>query len=351
MNATEPAGFPLVLGTWQLDGRDWGPFSARQGKALLIAAWERGVRYFDSAERYGNGRAEQLIGQALRDVIRGNRETLSIASKSELRPPSSLTRHLERSLRRIGTDYLDLYYIHWPREGMSLPAAVEELERNRRRGLIRAIGVSNVTPGELEEAQGAGTIDALQLGYNLIWRRPERQFGALLTGGAPEPPPIVAADPTPAAAPAPPRVFAYSPLAQGLLAHPFPAERDQLPEDHRRETPLFSGPVWPAVHAFATEMLATCREHGLEPAAVALAWLLARGVTPVVGVHTPTQLDRLVEALNRRGSPPWAEGEALLSILTTASDALQKNLPDLPNMFGYVPRPCDPPESAVHTWG
>lgn len=350
MNLTEPAGFPLVLGTWQLDGRDWGPISARDGKTLLLTAWERGFRHFDTAERYGNGRAEQLIGQALRGVIRDNREAISIASKSELRTPVSLTRHLERSLRRIGTDYLDLYYIHWPRKGLSLPAAVEELERDRRRGLIRAIGLSNVTLRELEEAQGAATIDAVQLGYNLIWRRPEREFGALLAGGAPEPPP------TAAASPAPPRVYAYSPLAQGLLAHPFPAERDRLPEDHRRTTPLFMEPAWPAVHAFAEEMRGMCRERGLEPAAVALAWLLARGVTPVVGVRTPTQLDRLVEAIRRLGSPPWAVVEApgaaereILAALTIASDALQSCLPDLPNMFGYVPRPCDPPESAVHT--
>lgn len=347
MNVTEPLDSPPVLGTWQLGGEAWGPVTVREAKALLERAWELGFRRFDSAERYGNGRSEQLIGQALRTVIRKEREAITIATKSEVRAPGPLTRHLERSLRRIGLEYLDIYYVHWPREGVDLRVAVEELERNRTRGLIRSIGLSNVTPEELALAATAGRIDALQLGYNLIWRRIEREFGGEL----------FPAEETSESAPTDdagrtdrPRLFAYSPLAQGLLAHPFPAEPERLPADHRRETPLFRTPVWPVVHAFASTVIDFARREGHLPAAIALAWVRSSGAVPIVGVRTKNQVENLVEGLSTLHTEPRDSLEALLAELSRRSDELQPHLPNLPNLFGYTPTPCDPPESEIHTW-
>lgn len=338
MNFVGPLAYPLVFGTWQLGGDDWGPIPSWEAKDLLAAAWDTGFRHYDSAERYGNGRSEQLIAQALRSVLRTDRESISISSKSEVRPPRSLTRHLERSLRRLDTEYLDVYYIHWPRTGVDLGSAIEELERNRERGLIRAIGLSNISVAEWEQVRTAGRIDALQLGYNLIWRRMERDFGALLSAGGA----------TPAETPSP-RLLAYSPLAQGLLAHRFPLDRAQLPEDHRRDTPLFSPPAWSAVHTFASDMIREVQDNGLQPAAIALSWVVRQGAIPVVGVHNAQQLRSLVAGLEELRSAPTERVDALLSNLTQRSDRLQAKLPPIANMFGYAPRPCDPPKSGIHT--
>ena len=111
----------IGFGTWALGETDWGPISAPDARRLLETARELGIRHFDTAESYGNGRAEQLIGQAFRRAFKTDRETFFIAGKSVVRDPRSQEVHLERSLRRCGCEYFDRYYIHWPREGISLP--------------------------------------------------------------------------------------------------------------------------------------------------------------------------------------------------------------------------------------
>ena len=321
-----PFGIPLALGTWQFDESDWEPITTRAAKSILACAWELGFRHFDGAERYGNGRAEQLIGQALRTQLRNDRESVQIATKSVVRPPAQLAKHLERSLRRLGIDSVDLYYIHWPREGLDLRAAVEELARQRERGRISSIGLSNVTPSQLARARSVTTIDAVQLGYNLIWRRIERERSEW--NGAPA-------------------LIAYSPLCQGLLARPFPTEPAWHASDHRRGTPLFRPPTWEHTRRFGSEMVALCRRAGFEPAAVALRWVVHRADAAVVGARSPRQLEALHRGLDgiRRESTAL---DSLLDELTDRSDALQRYLPELPNIFGYVPTPCDRPDSALH---
>ncbi len=332
MFLTGPLDLSIALGTWQLDSKDWGELSATEGKAILSTAWDLGFRHFDAAERYGNGRAEQLLGQALSSTIRGQREKIEIATKSEVRRPAPLRRHIELSLRRIGSDYIDLYYIHWTRVGIDLATAVEELARARERGLIRSIGLSNVTMEEYSRAAAITTIDAVQLGYNLIWRRPETTHAALLSSTSRSGPNFVA----------------YSPLAQGLLAHEFPIKPGDLPSDHRRQTPLFSAPYWDSVREFSSVMIAEARRIGLIPAAAALLWLVSKNVVPVVGVHSSDQARDLVKGLGR-ALQRHSEIDTLLSRLTTMSDALQDGLPQLPNLFGYVPTPCDRRESEINS--
>ncbi|MEX2444598.1 MAG: aldo/keto reductase [Alkalispirochaeta sp.] len=143
-----------ALGTWFLDKSAWPAIDTARAKALLSHAWDRGFRHFDTAEAYGNGRAEQLVGQALRRQVRERRSELHVATKSVVRPPQSLRTHLERSLRRMGLDFVDTYYIHWPRQGIDLAAAVEELARRRDQGLLRRIGLCKCDTGA---GSGGGT--------------------------------------------------------------------------------------------------------------------------------------------------------------------------------------------------
>jgi aryl-alcohol dehydrogenase-like predicted oxidoreductase len=217
----------------------------------------------------------------------------------------------------MGVEYVDTYYIHWPRHGIDLAAAVEELARQRERGLLRRIGLCNVTRQEVETAHRAARVDTVQFGYNLIWRRPETQQLTTL----------------------PQDRVAYSVLAQGLLARPFPYEPLWDAADHRRATPLFQEPLWSAVYTFQQEFVRLCREARFVPAAVAVLWALNRVDATLAGARSIEQLDRLIDGLTDAYTRP-GDLEQLSLRVTDSSSKLQKVLPQLPNMFGYVPTPC-----------
>lgn len=324
-----PYAWPLGFGTWAFSEAEWGTLDTPRAKSLLSRAWEAGFRHFDTAEAYGNGRSEQLIGQALREKIRHRRETIRIATKSVVREPGPLGKHLERSLRRLGTDFVDLYYIHWPREGVSLIKAVEELVLRQSRGLIRAVGLCNVTGEEYREIARRFPVAAVQAGYNLIWRGPEENLWPFVESLR----------------------VAYSPLGQGLLARPFQHTPTWDPRDHRRTTPLFHAPAWDEVFRFNLAFMNLCRQAELEPAAVALRWLLGssddtsagksagRVDAAVVGGRTVAQLDGLVSGLEKIGT---GDGETRYQAVVPALEehyrSLRESLPTLPNVFGYVPR-------------
>ena len=326
-----PADLPLGFGTWALGGTDWGPIEPAVAKRLLRTARDLGFRHFDTAESYGNGRSEQLLGQALRDDLRRDRESYVIASKSVVRAPRPLGRHLERSLRRLGTEYVDLFYIHWPREGVDLHAAVEELLRQVDLGRIRWIGLSNVSRREYEEIAGTLPVAAVQAGYNALWRGPEKDLWPAVRCAR----------------------VAYSPLAQGLLARPFPSDPDWPEGDHRQKTPLFSKPLWSAVHRFHQEYLRACRDHDLHPGATAIAWLLGtkwsgrrtlpRASAAVVGGRRPRDVQELVTGLEAAYTPEGARRcTAALEEVEQAYTRVEGMLPVLPNIFGYVPRAANP---------
>jgi myo-inositol catabolism protein IolS len=321
-----PDSLPLGFGTWAFSEAEWGAIETSRAKNLLTRAWDLGFRHFDTAEAYGGGRAEQLIGQALRREIRHNREAIRIATKSVVRDPPSLTRHLERSLRRLGTDFVDLFYIHWPRQGISLVDAVEELHRQKARGLVHAVGLCNVTAEEYREVERRFPIAAVQAGYNLIWRGPEDNLWPHLRSIR----------------------VAYSPLGQGLLARRFERAPAWDRNDHRRTTPLFQEPLWHRVYDCNRTLMDLCERERLEPTAIALRWLLGFGGTEtarrvdaaVVGGRTVSQLDNLVSGLEESGKPGGkARYQAITSELEGHYHNLREDLPSLPNIFGYVPRP------------
>jgi len=302
-------GNRLVLGTWQLDESDWEPLPTGAAKKLIREALRRGISEFDTAESYGNGRAEQILGQ----VLKGNK-TPRIATKTVLRQPDQISTHLRRSLRRLNRSSIDLFYIHWPREGLSLADALDRLEEHRSEGIIARIGASNLTE---EHRAVFPRLDAIQLGYNLIWRHPERALLRLVRDAG-----VL--------------LYAYSPLAQGLLAHRFP-ENGTI-SGHRAKTPLFSGTTGEAVLSFHHHYHSLCEHAGVHPAALAIEWLLDRGVDRVVfGTRSPEQLAILDTGLaalrNHRNR------KSLIDSATALSDELQPHLPEMPNIFGYVPIP------------
>ena len=311
----------IGFGTWSLADQHWSPVTPGSAKATISRAYELGIRHFDTAESYGNGRAEQLLGQALKTALRTNRQGIQIATKSVVRPPASLQKHLERSLRRLNCQYIDLYYIHWPRQGIDLTDALRSLETLKHHGTIGALGVCNINRATYDHIASRIPLDCVQFGYNLIWRAPERDR-------LPE---------------IPIERVAYSPLGQGLLSHPFKESPTWHERDHRRSTPLFQPSTWSAVQPFNQRYHRLCHDHNLFPGAVALEWLTRRSCAAVTGARNTHQITTLLtglEALALR-----TDLDPLFTALDTLSNALQPHLPTHPNLFNYTPTPRRPPST------
>ncbi len=262
----------VAFGCWAIvGGFNWGEQEESDSIAALRAAFNAGVTFFDTAEGYGGGQSEQLIAKALGDV----RDQIVIASKvstSHL-SRSDLREACERSLKHLSTDYMDLYQIHWPSRTIPLSESLEELEALKSEGKIRAYGVSNFGPQDLEACFETGhTVCSNQLAYNLLWRAIE--FEIL--------PKCLSRNVS---------VLCYSPLMQGLLTGKF-SKADEVPEDRartkhfssrrpqsRHEKPGFESETFAAVE----EVRKIAEGIGKPMADVTLAWLLAQqGVTSVI---------------------------------------------------------------------
>jgi aryl-alcohol dehydrogenase-like predicted oxidoreductase len=162
----------IGLGTWPMGGEWWGGTDDAESIRTIHRALDLGVSLIDTAEAYAHGHAEEVVGRALA----GRRHQAVIADKvapDHLRP-HDLRAAFEGSCRRLGTDYIDVYFVHWPNIDLPLADAIGELERLREAGSIRAIGVSNFTTDELAAAGRFGRIDVLQPPYNLFWRFSEQ---------------------------------------------------------------------------------------------------------------------------------------------------------------------------------
>ena len=255
------------LGTWQIGSPYWGwgrEFNREQALRVIEAALDAGINLVDTAEVYGGGLSERIVGEAVRD----RREEVVIATKAW---PTHLTggrlrRALEGSLRRLGVRYVDLYQVHWPNPLVPLRETMRAMEDLLGEGLIRAIGVSNFSLRRLEEARSLlsrADVASNQVEYSMLKRGPERDLipycereGVTL--------------------------IAYSPLAQGLLTGRYGPGR--MPRGvQRRLLTLFNyGPVGRRLSRLIPVLEEVARERGASVAQVAIAWVLRR--PPVVAV-------------------------------------------------------------------
>ena len=276
---------PLGLGTWQWGDRwTWG-YGRGYGDAELEAAFraavERGVTLFDTAEVYGRGRSERLLGR----FIRSSDARVVVASKFMPFPwrlrRGDLRRALEASLRRLGLSKIDLYQIHWPLRPVPVETWMAALADAAEAGLVGAVGVSNYSARQTERAAAALEKRGLplasnQVEYSLLQRRIERN-GLLDTCrrlGV--------------------TVIAYGPLAKGLLSgkydarHPPPGWRGVL---YRRENPA-------RIDALVGLLREVGQAHGgKSPAQVALNWLICQGVVPIPGAKSAQQAAENAAAL------------------------------------------------------
>jgi myo-inositol catabolism protein IolS len=161
----------IGLGTWGMSGAFWGAANDSESIRVIHQALDLGVTLIDTAEAYGRGHAEEVVGKALA----GRREKAVIATKAAPNhlEPAEAVKALEGSLKRLQTDYVDVYFIHWPNPDVPLGATMDAFERLRAEGRIRALGVSNFGAKEMDAARQHGIIDVLQPPYNMLWREVE----------------------------------------------------------------------------------------------------------------------------------------------------------------------------------
>jgi myo-inositol catabolism protein IolS len=273
---------PLGLGLWNL-GR-WTPKEETGVRPVIDAALEARVPWLDTAEVYGGGRSEQLLGDALARLEPGApRPFLSSKLSYDHLRARQVRPSLQGTLRRLGLASIDLYLVHFPNPHVPLAETMGELAALQTEGKVGAVGVSNFSVEELEASREAlGKIDLVvnQLPFNLLEREEAqpvqeycRQHGIVIE--------------------------AYSPLARGLLAGRFRTAGPRA-GDPRRGRGLFDPEHWPTTRARVRALNALAEESGVSLVALALHWLFAQGAAPVFGSGTVEQLHATLEAARAR---------------------------------------------------
>nr|WP_242028193.1 aldo/keto reductase [Pseudanabaena sp. FACHB-2040] len=251
----------------------------------MQAAFEAGVTTFDTAEIYGEGYSEELVGKALAEV----RDRIILATKvfpNHLKADQVITA-CEDSLKRLQTDYIDLYQIHWPAgafnsEVVPLAETMGALTQLKDQGKIRAIGVSNFSRSQLQEAMQYGPIDSLQPPYSLFWRQLEQETLPF----------CVENNIT---------VLAYSSLVQGLLTGKFSPDHVFPQDDIRSKNKLFQGELYQKAQAALDQLRPLAAKYQTTLGNLALAWLIAQPQTcAIVGARNPKQAQEnaLAAAIN-----------------------------------------------------
>jgi aryl-alcohol dehydrogenase-like predicted oxidoreductase len=276
-------------GGWQYG---WGPQDENDSRLAIREALDAGMNWIDTAPIYGFGQAERLVGRAVRDA----RPAPAVCTKAgfvwdgrgnftrDLRP-GSIRRQCDESLRRLETESIDLYQVHWPDPSTPIEDAWSAMADLQREGKIRWIGAGNLTAEQFERALRVAPMTSLQFPYSILVRDGEREL-------------------LPLAARAGVGAIAYSPMQCGLLSGTMTRERiTALPEDdHRRTRDEFREPLLGRVLGLVELLRDIGRAHDCTPAEVAVAWTLRhpRVAAALVGLRRPGQVRGVAGAMSLR---------------------------------------------------
>jgi aryl-alcohol dehydrogenase-like predicted oxidoreductase len=279
-----PKHHPLLgLGLWGL-GR-WSVEDEARTKATVARAYELGVRWFDTAEVYGAGRSERLLGDVLRRAAAGGEDALVVTKLSwEHLRGSQVRASLLRSLERLGRRSVDIYLVHAPDPRVPLEETMGALEALWKEGRVGAIGVSNFSVAQMEEAGrhlAETRLVVNQVRYNLFDREDAEAVLPYCRDHG-----IV--------------VEAYTPLARGLLHGRYLDGRRPPPEVRQFAQDLFGESRLPELVERARALRKLATESGVPLASIALHWLRARGAAPVFGASRPEQVEANVAAWRSR---------------------------------------------------
>ncbi len=277
----------IAFGAWELGG-DWGATDESGAIATIRHAADSGINFFDTAQGYGFGASERLIARALAGRPR---DQLIIATKGGLRPtpeggverdasPMWLRRGVDDSLEALGTDYIDLYQVHWPDPKVPFAESAEALAGLVKAGKIRHVGVSNFDAAQMEGFSRTLPVETLQPPYHLFRRDVEASI-------------------LPYARAHDIGVLVYGPLSHGLLSGSMSAETRFAPGDWRAKSDVFKGELYrrnlrivDALARFAEVELGTTVSR------LAVAWTLANPAVHVaiVGTRNPRHIDDAIAA-------------------------------------------------------
>jgi aryl-alcohol dehydrogenase-like predicted oxidoreductase len=286
METTKVAGTEVSrvgLGTWAIGGSEWGAVAEDAAIATCLSAIERGINLIDTAPIYGRGRAEEIVGKAMR--AHGKRDAFYIATKAGLEwndrgvfansTAARLRRELEDSLRRLGTDHIDLYQIHWPDTLVPVVQVAGVLAEFVRAGKARALGVSNFSAAQMEEFQTAAALASDQPPYNIFEREIDRETLPWCASNG------VA-------------VLTYSSLCRSLLGGRLHRGMKFDSGDIRAADPKFQEPRFSQYLTAVERLTALARDRfGKSVAQLAVRWVLDRPGCSVAlwGARRPDQLD------------------------------------------------------------
>jgi len=265
---------PIIMGTWQAGKAMWANIEDTETIRAMQAASDSGITTFDTATVYGNGHSEQIVGKALGNI----RHQVIYATKvfPNFLKYEQVFKACHQSLKDLGTDYIDLYQIHWPSGSFgSKKVPIEEtmkaMNELKEQGKIRAIGVSNFSQEQIAEASQFGQIDSLQPPYSLFWRHAE----------ADAMPYCVENDIT---------VWAYSPMAQGFLTGKFGPDQKFAKGDHRAKNKLFQPENYQRVQEALAQLRPIAERHGMSLAQLALVWVISQpGTCAIAGARNAEQ--------------------------------------------------------------
>ena len=280
---------PIAYGTWQFGG-DWGAVDEEAATAAIRQARELGVNFFDSAQAYGFGVSERILGRALADRLHSERDAIVIATKGGLRIDEEeglvrdssrgwLRRGVEESLANLGIDHIDLYQVHWPDPDTPFAETAAALQELVDEGKIRHVGVSNFDAEEMAEFSRTRPVETLQPPYHLFRREIE-------------------SDVLPYAREHDIGVLAYGPLAHGLLGGAMDEETTFPEDDWRSGSTVFKGEEFERNLGAVRRLGELAEERGATVSQLAIAWTLANPAVHVaiVGARRGDHLAESVEA-------------------------------------------------------
>ena len=281
----------IGYGCWEIGG-GYGHFDENEVVAAVQRALDLGINLFDTAEGYGYGQSERLLGKALGAR---RKEAIVVTKFGIYRPEGEWQRDsrretalaaIDRSLKALGTDYVDVYLIHWPDRETPLEESMGALEEIVQAGKARYVGVSNFTPDQIETCMATRRVDIAQYGYHMFDRRLEREiFPTIAEHGI--------------------GLMTYGSLAHGLLAGAFTPETTFDEDDWRSNgiafnIPLFTEEVFARNVAAVDELKPIAARHGKTVAHLALRWVLSNPVVSValVGFRRPVEVEEGAASLD-----------------------------------------------------
>ena len=289
LGSTQIAVTPVAMGCWPIAGVTSVDVTEEASLATLEAAFEAGINFFDTAYCYGyEGESERLVGK----VLGSRREKVVIATKCGIHwgpdrkqardaRPETIARECDESLRRLGMEYIDLYYLHGPDPATPLARSAEALRKLLESGKVRAVGVSNFSSVEqYEEFAAECPIAADQPHYNMLQREIE-------------------VDRLPWCRRHNVSVNVYWPLMKGMLAGKLRRDHVWDPKDGRQKYPIFMGEQWTKNHDFVDALRPIAERAGRTVGQLAVAWVIQRpGITTALcGAKRPEQIREIAPAM------------------------------------------------------